>query len=237
MAVHADVIIVEYVSRRAVDQCRVGRREVASRGNFGRAIVRRGGGRDLRDEPWRLFARTGNHRSNAVEHADACPEQTAFRDCVRTNVGNEFGKTGGERFHDFSHSPELHPRLRGRSSATGPWSTPIRRSWSDCCCARAREPASDAAPALPKNDTNSRRLIAAAQAQDKGDRNGLDWHWDRGSGCDFWHAVRPPDVRFGSKADICTASAHVRFTPNSDIDCAFRQSALGQKADTQTNLH
>ena len=53
------------------------------------------------DELGRLFARTGNHRSNAVEHADARPEQTAFRDRVRTNVGNEFGKTGGERFHDF----------------------------------------------------------------------------------------------------------------------------------------
>src|SRR5262245_43571449 len=29
------------------------------------------------------------------------------------------------------------------------------------------------------------------------------------------------DVRFGSKADICSAATHVRFTPNSDIDCAF----------------
>jgi hypothetical protein len=27
------------------------------------------------------------------------------------------------------------------------------------------------------------------------------------------------DVRFGSKADICAAKRHVRFTPNSDIDC------------------
>lgn len=113
MAVHADVVIVEYVSRRAVDQCRIGRREVASRGNFGCAIVCRGGGRNPRDELWRLFARTGNHRSNAVEHADARSEQTALRDRVRTNVGNEFGKTGGERFHDFSHSPELRPRPAG----------------------------------------------------------------------------------------------------------------------------
>src|SRR5262245_2523212 len=116
MAVHADVVIVEYVSRRAIDQRRIGRREVASRGNFGRAIVCRGGGRDPRDELWRLFARTGNHRSNAVEHADARPEQTPLRDCVRTNVGNEFGKTGGERFYDFS--PELRPRPRGRSNVT-----------------------------------------------------------------------------------------------------------------------
>src|SRR5215475_11596674 len=27
------------------------------------------------------------------------------------------------------------------------------------------------------------------------------------------------DVRFGSKADICAATSHVRFTPNSDIKC------------------
>src|SRR5262249_42944142 len=27
------------------------------------------------------------------------------------------------------------------------------------------------------------------------------------------------NVRFGSKADICSAQAHVRFTPNSDIKC------------------
>jgi hypothetical protein len=30
-----------------------------------------------------------------------------------------------------------------------------------------------------------------------------------------------PDVRFGSKADICSAKGHVRFTPNSDIDCVL----------------
>jgi hypothetical protein len=43
-----------------------------------------------------------------------------------------------------------------------------------------------------------------------------------------------PDVRFGSKADICSASAHVRFTPNSDRESGFSQkvmSALPPKAD------
>src|SRR5262245_18442864 len=39
------------------------------------------------------------------------------------------------------------------------------------------------------------------------------------------------DVRFGSKADICTAPVHVRFTPNSDIDCVFRHVCFGPKAD------
>jgi len=27
------------------------------------------------------------------------------------------------------------------------------------------------------------------------------------------------DVRFGSKADMCSAQANVRFTPESDIKC------------------
>src|SRR5262249_8133477 len=39
------------------------------------------------------------------------------------------------------------------------------------------------------------------------------------------------DVRFGSKADMCTAPAHVRFTPNSDIDCVFRHDRFGPIAD------
>src|SRR5262245_24972679 len=45
---------------------------------------------------------------------------------------------------------------------------------------------------------------------------------------------KPNDVRFGSKADICTAPAHVRFTPNSDRESRHPQpvmSALPPKAD------
>jgi hypothetical protein len=34
------------------------------------------------------------------------------------------------------------------------------------------------------------------------------------------------NVRFGSKADICAATSHVRFTPNSDIDCVFQHCAI-----------
>jgi hypothetical protein len=45
----------------------------------------------------------------------------------------------------------------------------------------------------------------------------------------LWSAVggvyRSDDVRFGSLADICTAKGHVRFTPNSDIDCVFRHDS------------
>ena len=42
------------------------------------------------------------------------------------------------------------------------------------------------------------------------------------------------DVRFGSKADICSATADVRFTLNSDRESGFPQkamSALPPKAD------
>src|SRR5262249_53327537 len=42
------------------------------------------------------------------------------------------------------------------------------------------------------------------------------------------------DVRFGSKADICSATRHVRFTPNSDRKSRHAQmvmSALPLKAD------
>src|SRR5262245_42501964 len=44
----------------------------------------------------------------------------------------------------------------------------------------------------------------------------------------------PTPVRFGSKADICTAPAHVRFTPNSDRESGLPakvMSALPPKAD------
>jgi hypothetical protein len=43
-----------------------------------------------------------------------------------------------------------------------------------------------------------------------------------------------PHVRFGSKADICNAPTHVRFTPNSDRESGFPHkvmSALPPKAD------
>jgi hypothetical protein len=54
------------------------------------------------------------------------------------------------------------------------------------------------------------------------------YKWD--SKPDHLHA----DVRFGSKADICNAPTHVRFTPNSDRKSGLRQtimSALPPKAD------
>ena len=46
--------------------------------------------------------------------------------------------------------------------------------------------------------------------------------------------TRARDVRFGSKADICGATSHVRFTPESDRESEFLRkvmSALPPKAD------
>jgi len=43
-----------------------------------------------------------------------------------------------------------------------------------------------------------------------------------------------PDVRFGSKADMCGATSYVRFTPDSDRESGFPRkvmSALPPKAD------
>src|SRR5262249_2323878 len=64
------------------------------------------------------------------------------------------------------------------------------------------------AAAEPTTVMKSRRLIVAPEAQT---RNGSNRHW-----CSGRVDVRPTDVRFGSKADICGAISHVRFTPNSD---------------------
>ena len=50
---------------------------------------------------------------------------------------------------------------------------------------------------------------------------------------DKWMSVCR-NVRFGSKADICAATSHVRFAPNSDRESEFPQramSALPPRAD------
>jgi hypothetical protein len=50
----------------------------------------------------------------------------------------------------------------------------------------------------------------------------------------FGKPVRGSDVRFGSKADICGATSHVRFAPNCDRKSGylrFVMSALPPKAD------
>src|SRR5262245_29516484 len=73
----------------------------------------------------------------------------------------------------------------------------------------------------------SRRRIASPEAQDKASYQLKVAHCKGG-------APRGSHVRFGSKADMCSANEHVRFTPNSDRESGHRQtvrSALPPKAD------
>ena len=60
---------------------------------------------------------------------------------------------------------------------------------------------------MPQSDMNSRRLIAFPKAQD-GASYATAQYLEAGKD--------PANVRFGSKADICSAKSHVRCTPNSD---------------------
>src|SRR5262249_47699747 len=42
----------------------------------------------------------------------------------------------------------------------------------------------------------------------------------------FGKPVRAVDVRFGSEADMCSAQAHVRYTPESDTKCDMMECPL-----------
>jgi hypothetical protein len=47
---------------------------------------------------------------------------------------------------------------------------------------------------------------------------------------------RRADVRFGSKADMCTAKRHVRFPPTATSIASCDMSALGQKRTSGNGL-
>jgi hypothetical protein len=51
-----------------------------------------------------------------------------------------------------------------------------------------------------------------------------------------WSAAMHTDVRFGSKADICTTPAHVRFNPTSGHWQSPYESPLGAVADIADKL-
>ena len=75
----------------------------------------------------------------------------------------------------------------------------MRRKRSPCWARAANGIA-----AAPNKPMNSRRLIASPEAQGQGIAPDQTTILERG----LW-----PIVRFGSKADICSAKEHVRFTP------------------------
>src|SRR5262249_39766348 len=106
-----------------------------------------------------------------------------------------------------------------RSFSSSPTSTLTRRIRFGCCGhAVSGQTAAEPAITLMK----SRRLICRLRGLGQGivavERK----------------LVKGPDVRFGSLADICSAQAHVRFTPNSDRESGLPakvMSALPPKAD------
>src|SRR5262249_15814309 len=89
------------------------------------------------------------------------------------------------------------------------------------CCARA---ASDQLTAAPlKMVMNSRRLICLP----RGSRQAIvlaQTSTLKGGGYAFRR--RSANVRFGSKADSCSAATHVRFTPNSDRESGHPQEFM-----------
>ena len=48
----------------------------------------------------------------------------------------------------------------------------------------------------------------------------------------FKGVVKRPNVRFGSKADMCGAQVDVRFTPESDAECVHSNFRYGPIADS-----
>src|SRR5262245_60173999 len=90
----------------------------------------------------------------------------------------------------------------------------VTRSEKSCCVVVPRNPTTgtvgrcacaangQVTAALPTRLMNSRRLITAPEA------------WTVMVATPAY--IEEGDVRFGSKADMCGARAHVRFTPESD---------------------
>src|SRR5262249_31143053 len=89
------------------------------------------------------------------------------------------------------------------SSAAAGRSMPMRRIRSPCC---ARATSGQAAAAPLRSVMNSRRRIAAPEAQDGASYQPIQVVW-KGQA----------DVRFGSKADICSAIVHVRYGPKATL--------------------
>ena len=80
------------------------------------------------------------------------------------------------------------------------------------CCARAASGQATADPAITL--INSRRLMLAPRGSGQGIVAGQPAGRPRKGG--------PTYVRFGSKADMCSAKSHVRFTPESGHLCVER---------------
>src|SRR5262249_37641814 len=105
------------------------------------------------------------------------------------------------------------------ASSSIPVRKPIRRTRSDCC---ARAASGQAAATPPRRLMTSRRRIATFEAEERA--------------IVTIKSIAPEgvtDVRFGSEAYMCSAQAHVRFTPKSDIKCDMAECPLWAESGHQ----
>jgi hypothetical protein len=83
----------------------------------------------------------------------------------------------------------------------------MRRTRSGCC---VRAASGQAAAAPPMNVMNSRRLTYTPEAKGRASYREKLLHWKR-----------PLNVRFGSKADMCSAITMSALAPKADIERGF----------------
>ena len=76
---------------------------------------------------------------------------------------------------------------------------------------------------------------AAPQATARNSRRLMGHYSKLRLGVTFILARRGADVPFGSKADICSAKRHVRFTPNSDRESGPPQNAMCARLNKSSN--
>src|SRR5262245_38459142 len=101
--------------------------------------------------------------------------------------------------------------MRGGTAPLGPGYTKPTLGTVGCCPnAKNGKPITT----LTTNVMNPRRRIAAPEVE----KNIVAGQTRPVKGC--------PDVRFGSKADICAAKSDVRYYPNRDRESGFPQTVM-----------
>jgi hypothetical protein len=91
MPIHGDIVIVEGMGSDAIDEGSVGWCQVATRRDFGGALVLRRGCDRVGDELHRRLADAGNHNGDAVGHADARAIDAPLRKGASVYRHNKFG--------------------------------------------------------------------------------------------------------------------------------------------------
>ena len=139
-------------------------------------------------------------------------------DQITAIAGNCSSRPAAQRYSIVTFWPStkpssLRPKRRAsarceKPSADCPFNIPTTGTAGCCACTESDSTAAKA----PTKTMNSRRRIDSPQRH----RTEASYRLNRA----HWKGVakrmgQPCDVRFGSKADICSAKWHVRFAPNS----------------------